>query len=1358
MANTTKSETVSFQSSQFSSCEDLRHLLTQLCEEVCFLRMTKKESEERVRHLVADQHKHERQLEEEILKNSALNEKHVQELADLDRSYQDEIQHLKREKNKLVWENESWERNVKSVKDEVRTLQLEKYNLERMIREQSHCLKTHVTASSSHLKQATEIETNFKEVKQLVERCNTQTTNLSKEVKEAVVLNKRLSFINSHHNCEKRALETKLEGKEKIISELEIKSKMSGAGVNDVKDADSKSLQQTQEFAIIREQLRQTKSNEEILQKQLDQSRERNKEIIAQYEEAQKLVEQFMTGNERHKNKVSDLETENKKIREDVESLHGAMKEKDKRETDLQQEIKKLKASISAQENDFRSEISGLKEETEYLLKTSGILREKNVALEKRHADVLAQMTKLQEDFDKRQTSTADVSTLTEEKCLEEGTASADNCKNNQLIVHENRPSFCVKNEAVLAIGEQVLCKPSQQTSVEDCIISANSSISTMNVTNMTNHPEEEFNKKIGAFEKIPPKSNDGNEEIYRKTTQHNVTKADSFSLFNIHSSDGKPKLQNLRDGLSSSKASIGSVLLVHTTENIASKYEKTKMDTCDASFENIPSERFATELVNSDNVTTSGTEISHTNNTGNTSEIAYVMEEQTCENNSTAPCALHQNEDEAVATGLSSANVIQEISSHINVAEMEGNNETSETNDNDISDRVGISKMASHPTDSNQDTGVIKKNDRQNILRSSTALDHTNVALMTHGEVVTTASEDVNSSQVGQTKVDKSTISLKEPIACDDKTSSFEGVKDQKQTAFEPAVKQNFRDPDIASDGGNVCCRANECSTSVVAKIPVSNYTTNNRKNTGEGCSFESTKLSQCCRASNLLVDTTTWESVTVSTSQMVTASEGTNCNNINQIVSFRRNANESLGCPAFPLDVQMNESRNRQPDSFVEESTPPKRRCVEYETSNADEINSMSIGPDDRNRDNPTLEKLLKPINITNQQLIENTPSLTVVTQITNARDDLLSTEILTSQENVKGAQKYEKLSQRIRIITPEKPSASFVCMDPEVPHDRLLTQYPGSSDETNTSTIKPTVTTPMKPQYTTEKSREVSPFGILSIARPVPQSQVLNSDSMSPGSGVVNLQNLEMEPNVERRPEVKEARDLCGMSRSAGSHPVQPASTFPVKSKEICAVSWSSYKGKGGLIPPTKVSLQSLTGSEVPPHGVNKEMLRHSKFKVKLHDVLKDFPGKAGPAFQFSQEKGRIVDDKGSNVVGESVDYQPLPLGHTFPASGYGEMGSAPGCDEECDIYADNPSVLPMGPDIEENWRSFQREDERDTLEKRNALSQDPQINLFSDVESEEDDISSTLTKEIERAQSILNRNRLKRTRRCKKMTDG
>lgn len=53
--------------------------------------------------------------------------------------------------------------------------------MERIIREQSHCLKTHVTTSSSHLKQATEIEMNFKEIKQLVERCDTQTTNLSKE-------------------------------------------------------------------------------------------------------------------------------------------------------------------------------------------------------------------------------------------------------------------------------------------------------------------------------------------------------------------------------------------------------------------------------------------------------------------------------------------------------------------------------------------------------------------------------------------------------------------------------------------------------------------------------------------------------------------------------------------------------------------------------------------------------------------------------------------------------------------------------------------------------------------------------------------------------------------------------------------------------------------------------------------------------------------------------------------------------------------------------------------------------------------------------------------------------------------------
>lgn len=71
--------------------------------------------------------------------------------------------------------------------------------------------------------------------------------------------------------------------------------------------------------------------------------------------------------------------------------------------------------------------------------------------------------------------------------------------------------------------------------------------------------------------------------------------------------------------------------------------------------------------------------------------------------------------------------------------------------------------------------------------------------------------------------------------------------------------------------------------------------------------------------------------------------------------------------------------------------------------------------------------------------------------------------------------------------------------------------------------------------------------------------------------------------------------------------------------------------------------------------------------------------------------------------------------------------------------------------------QNSQSVRRDVEEDTPKKRHAVSQDPEINLFSDVESEEDDISSTLTKEIERAQSILNRNRLKRSRRCKKMTD-
>ncbi|PIK35783.1 hypothetical protein BSL78_27389 [Apostichopus japonicus] len=383
--------------------DDLKYMVIQLCEEVNFLRMTKKESEERMRHLVIEQHKHERQLEEEILKNSILRDKHEQKLLDLDRSYQDDIKRLNREKSKLVWENESWEKDVKSVKDEVRSLQLEKYNLERIIREQSHLLKTQTAAGESCIKQASIFEEQFKDIKQSLEKCNTQVLILSKEVKEATVLNERLSFINTHNECMKRKLESKLDEKERIISELTVKTKLKET-TSGIKPLEIGAI-----GFLDKEELKQLKRNEELLKKQLESSHERSKEIRKQLDEAQVLIDKYVTIHVKYKDIVEVMEGEKKEMIEKMLKLENDRSTEEKVVKNLEEEMDQLKVKWNDKEKSLALAVSEQSRNVEALTEENNKLEEKNASLEEAYRGILVKMKLHEKQFNENAKNKVDV-------------------------------------------------------------------------------------------------------------------------------------------------------------------------------------------------------------------------------------------------------------------------------------------------------------------------------------------------------------------------------------------------------------------------------------------------------------------------------------------------------------------------------------------------------------------------------------------------------------------------------------------------------------------------------------------------------------------------------------------------------------------------------------------------------------------------------------------------------------------------------------------------------------------------------------------------------------------------------------
>jgi signal recognition particle GTPase len=97
------------------------------------------------------------------------------------------------------------------LKEEVRRLQVEKYETEKLNRELAHKLEQQAHSKRVFISQLSEIEQKYRSIEENFSEVTDQLARLDANVNAAVKLNKKLMYVNSHQSCQVATYEKELQ-------------------------------------------------------------------------------------------------------------------------------------------------------------------------------------------------------------------------------------------------------------------------------------------------------------------------------------------------------------------------------------------------------------------------------------------------------------------------------------------------------------------------------------------------------------------------------------------------------------------------------------------------------------------------------------------------------------------------------------------------------------------------------------------------------------------------------------------------------------------------------------------------------------------------------------------------------------------------------------------------------------------------------------------------------------------------------------------------------------------------------------------------------------------------------------------
>ncbi|XP_062856197.1 myosin-3-like isoform X3 [Trichomycterus rosablanca] len=197
--------------------------LLEAVEELHICRDAEKRHETQICKLVLEKQELEWQMESLHSQINTMTNEHSEALAALKKQFQANIRGIEGEKGKHQLSAELKDKEISSLKEELKSLQLFKYSLEKKLSELEQKLQLQTQARDSHLNQLGEVEKRFGMISRQCAVVKQAHEKLEQNVDEAIRLNKKLVLINSNQESTIAALKEEVE---KLNSKL-VKGKVS---------------------------------------------------------------------------------------------------------------------------------------------------------------------------------------------------------------------------------------------------------------------------------------------------------------------------------------------------------------------------------------------------------------------------------------------------------------------------------------------------------------------------------------------------------------------------------------------------------------------------------------------------------------------------------------------------------------------------------------------------------------------------------------------------------------------------------------------------------------------------------------------------------------------------------------------------------------------------------------------------------------------------------------------------------------------------------------------------------------------------------------------------------------------------
>ncbi|XP_075998170.1 coiled-coil domain-containing protein 73 [Genypterus blacodes] len=291
------------------------HLLEAL-EELHIRRDTETRFEEQLSKLVLE--KQELEWQKDALQHhfETLSNEHTESLASVKKQFQAKIRYTEEEKRKYQISAELKDKEINSLKDELKSLQLLKYTLERNTRELEQKLALQSRSKDSHMNQLGEVE---KRVSALSRQCTVVKqahANLEQNVDEAMEVNKKVASANAKQETTIKFLEQELE---------KVNNKLFKAKVLSAQQTQSTSGREQHTLQLQQKLLLETEMNEKLRNENESERSEKQKVMRSLQHAQQLLLSQTQT--------VSRVELELHTQKEECQALkreHEGMQEKRK--------------------------------------------------------------------------------------------------------------------------------------------------------------------------------------------------------------------------------------------------------------------------------------------------------------------------------------------------------------------------------------------------------------------------------------------------------------------------------------------------------------------------------------------------------------------------------------------------------------------------------------------------------------------------------------------------------------------------------------------------------------------------------------------------------------------------------------------------------------------------------------------------------------------------------------------------------------------------------------------------------------------------------------------------------------------